>query len=155
VDREVGVSVKGLEKLEAWRKAKDFALRVYREILPLLPPEEKWALNQQLRRSAASIPANIAEGHGRYYFQDNVRFCYYARGSLEETLSHIVLAHEVGYLPDALYQSVESDGENLNRLINGYIGYLKRNKQGASEPGANHVIREDSEPYLTDPSGVE
>jgi len=146
------VSVKGLEKLEAWRKAEDFALRVYREVLPLLPPEEKWALNQQLRRSAASIPANIAEGHGRYYYQDDVRFCYYARGSLEETLSHIVLAHELNYIPKALYGSLEQDGENLNRLINGYIGYLKRSKQGASEPGANHVIREDTELYLTEPT---
>jgi four helix bundle protein len=149
------VSVKGLENLEAWRKAKDFALRVYRQALPLLPPEEKWALNQQLRRSAASIPANVAEGHGRFYYQDNVRFCYYARGSLEETLSHIVLAHELGYIPKALYGSLEQDGEGLNRLINGYIGYLKRSKKGASEPGADHAMREAAEPYITDPSSQE
>jgi four helix bundle protein len=123
--------------------------------LPLLPPEEKWALNQQLRRSAASIPANIAEGHGRYYYQDNVRFCYYARGSLEETLSHVVLSHELGYIPDVLFDSLSVDGDDLNRLINGYIAYLKRSKQGASEPGATHAIRELPEPYIVDPSGLE
>ena len=85
------MSISGLEKLDVWCKARDFAVRVNKEILPLLPPEEKWSLNQQLRRSSQSVHANIAEGHGRFYFQDNVRFCYIARGSLEETLS--VLSH--------------------------------------------------------------
>jgi four helix bundle protein len=117
-------------------------VRVNKEMLPLFPPEEKWSLNQQLRRSSQSIPANIAEGHGRFYFQDNVRFCYIARGSLEETLSHLVYAYKVGYISEPLYKSFAVDGENLNRLINGYIGFLKRSKQGANEPGANYDVRE-------------
>ena len=78
------MSIKGLERLETWKKSRDFALSVYKEVLPLLPLEEKWGLNQQIRRSAQSVPANIAEGYGRYYYQENVRFCYVARGSLEE-----------------------------------------------------------------------
>jgi four helix bundle protein len=134
--------ISGLEKLDVWCKARDFAVRIYREVIPSLPPEEKWVLNQQLRRSSQSIPANIAEGHGRFYFQDNVRFCYIDRGSLEETLSHIVYANKVGYLPDVLYKSLANDGENLNRLIDGYIGFLKRSKQRANEPGANNMVRD-------------
>lgn len=141
------MSVSGLEKVDVWCKARDFAGRVNREILPLLPPEEKWSLTQQLRRSSQSIPANIAEGHGRFYFQDNVRFCYIARGSLEETLSHVVYAHRVNYISDAIYNSLVVDGENLNRLINGYISFLKRSKQGANEPGANHAVREPDPDY--------
>ena len=136
------MSISGLEKLDVWCKARDFAVRVNKEILPLLPPEEKWSLNQQLRRSSQSVHANIAEGHGRFYFQDNVRFCYIARGSLEETLSHIVYAQKVGYVPETLYKSFAVDGENLNRLINGYIGFLKKSKLGANEPGANYSVRE-------------
>lgn len=101
------MSVKGLERLEAWSKSKDFALRLYREVLPLLPQEEKWSLNQQLRRSANSIPANIAEGYGRFYYQDNIRFCYNARGSLEESLSHLVMALEMNYIPRVLFDSLE------------------------------------------------
>lgn len=142
------MSVSGLEKLDVWNKAIGFATRVYKEVLPLLPSEEKYALLQQMRRSSQSIPANIAEGHGRFYFQDNVRFCYIARGSLEETLSHIVYAYKVGYLTDAVYKDMVADGENLNRLINGYIGFLKRSKQGANEPGANYVVRESSSDYI-------
>ncbi|PIZ25384.1 MAG: four helix bundle protein, partial [Chloroflexi bacterium CG_4_10_14_0_8_um_filter_57_5] len=136
------MSIQGLQRLEVWRRSKDFALRIYREILPLLPPEEKWALNQQLRRSSVSISANIAEGYGRYYYQDNVRFCYNARGSLEETLSHIIFCHEIGYIPASLFQELAGEGEEITRMINGYIAYLKKSKQGANEPGANQVIHE-------------
>lgn len=100
------MSISGLEKLDVWCKARHLAVRVHKEVLPLFPPEEKWSLNQQLRRSSQSIPANIAEGHGRFYFQDNLRFCYIARGSLEETLSHIDYANKVGYISEALYQSL-------------------------------------------------
>jgi len=144
------MSIQGLQRLEVWRRSKDFALRIYREILPLLPPEEKWALNQQLRRSSVSISANIAEGYGRYYYQDNVRFCYNARGSLEETLSHIIFCHEIGYIPASLFQELAGEGEEITRMINGYIAYLKKSKQGANEPGANQVIHELQAPYLVE-----
>jgi four helix bundle protein len=144
------MSVSGLEKLDVWCKARDFAVRIHKEILVLLPPEEKWVLNQQLRRSSQSIPANIAEGHGRFYFQENVRFCYIARGSLEETLSHIVHAQKVGYIPEPLYKSFVSDGEELNRLINGYIGFLKKSKQGSNEPGANYLVRDVQSDYVVE-----
>jgi four helix bundle protein len=148
------MSVGGLEKLDVWREARDFAVRINKEVLPLLPAEEKWVLNQQIRRSSQSIPANIAEGHGRFYFQDNVRFCYIARGSLEETLSHLVYAQSVGYIPDVLFKSFAQDGEDLNRLINGYIGFLKKSKQGANEPGANYSVREDASGYIAGDDSV-
>ena len=148
------MSISGLEKLDVWCKARDIAVRINKEILPLFPPEEKWTLNQQLRRSSQSIPANIAEGHGRFYFQENVRFCYIARVSLEESLSHIVYAYKVGYISETVYRSFEVDGENLNRLINGYIGFLKKSKQGANEPGANYSIREDLAAYTSEDNSL-
>jgi four helix bundle protein len=141
------MSIKSLETLEVWKKAKDFALRVYREVLPTLPAEEKWNLNQQLRRSSNSVAANVAEGYGRYYYQDNIRFCYNARGSLEETLSHLVICLEMKYIPRALFDSLEQDGEKLTQVINGYIGYLKKSKQGQDEPGGSRVAREPSPSY--------
>jgi four helix bundle protein len=144
------MSVEGLERLETWCKAKDFALRVYRQILPQLPPEEKWGLNQQLRRSVQSVPANIAEGYGRYYYQESIHFLYIARGSLDETLSHLILAAELAYLPKDIYESLIKDGEELARLINGYIAYLKRSRQGDKEPGSSMSIREAPDPYLMD-----
>jgi len=147
------MSIKSIESLETWRKAQEYALRIYRELIPLLPLEEKWGLCQQLRRSSTSIPANIAEGHGRYYYQDNVRFCYNARGSLEETLSHISFCYQINYIPEALYKELEQDGEKLSQLLNGYIAYLKRSKQGASEPGSNSAVRELQAPYTIEIPG--
>lgn len=101
-------NIQGLETLEAWKKAKAFVLVVYKEILPLLPADEKWHLNQQIRRSAQSVPAKLAEGHGRFYYQDNVRFCYIARGSLTETYTHLLLARDLGYISNELFDRLKS-----------------------------------------------
>ena len=143
-------NIQGLETLEAWKKARAFVLVVYKEVLPILPPEEKWHLSQQIRRAAQSVFANIAEGHGRFYYQDNVRFCYIARGSLTETYTHLVLARDLKYIPDELYNQLKSQIEELIRIINGYITYLKRSKRGENEPGANHAVREAEPDYVVE-----
>lgn len=144
------MSIQSLKRLQVWVRAKDFAVTSYKKVLPLLPADERWNLAQQLRRSSLSISANIAEGYGRFYFQDNVRFCYIARGSLAETLSHLVFAFEVGFIPEPLYKELESEGEEIEKMLNGYIGYLKKSKQGEHEPGADRIVREDTEPYITE-----
>ena len=105
----------------------------------------------QLRRSAQSIPANIAEGYGRFYFQEGVRFCYIARGSLEESFSHLTLAHQLGYLNDESYQQLNNRITELRMMINGYISFLKKSKRGISEPGAYDYIKEDSVAYNINP----
>jgi four helix bundle protein len=143
-------NIQGLETLEVWKKSRAFVLIVYKEVLPLLPAEEKWHLNQQFRRSAQSVPANIAEGHGRFYYQDNVRFCYIARGSLTETYTHLLLAYDLKYIPDELFNRLKNQIEELIRIINGYIAYLKRSKRGEKEPGANYIIRESSPEYFVE-----
>jgi len=145
------MSVDGLKRLKVWMRAKDFALKIHKQALLLLPSEEKWNLNQQLRRSSLSISANIAEGYGRFYYQDNVRFCYIARGSLEETLSHLTFSLEMKYISAELYKEFESEGEEIDKMLNGYIGFLKKSKQGANEPGANLVVHEEPAVYSTEP----
>ncbi|HEX9840199.1 MAG TPA: four helix bundle protein [Anaerolineales bacterium] len=112
------MSVMNLDKLEVWVRAKDFALAVYKDVAPHLPSDQKWNLTQQLKRAAQSIPANIAEGYGRYHFLDKVRFCYRARGSLTEVQSHMALAHEVGYLSDDVYKRMTALAESIGKQIN-------------------------------------
>jgi four helix bundle protein len=143
-------NIQGLETLEAWKRAKDLAVLVYKKVLPCLPVEENSNLAYQLRRSIASVPANIAEGHGRFYYQENVRFCYIARGSLIESFSHLALAQELDFIPLELQKEVRDQIEDLIRILNGYIAFLKRSKRGANEPGSNLVIREDLAAYQTD-----
>jgi hypothetical protein len=77
-----------------------------------------------------------------------VRFCYIARGSLEETLSHLVFCYEVGLVPSVIYQPLEQEGAEIGKMLNGYISYLKASKQGENEPGAKTVLHEDIAPYI-------
>ncbi|HKY55323.1 MAG TPA: four helix bundle protein [Anaerolineales bacterium] len=142
------MTVMNLDKLDVSVRAKDFALAVYKEVVPHLPNDEKWNLAQQLKRAAQSIPANIAEGHGRFHFLDNVRFCYIARGSLTEVQSHISLAYELGYLSDEIYNRMTTHAESIGKQLNNYIAYLKRSKQGEKEYPAGHTLREESELYI-------
>jgi len=148
------MSVEGLQRLKVWVRAKDFVLKIYEKVLPLIPLEEKWNLTSQLRRSSLSISANIAEGYGRFYYQENIRFCYIARGSLEETLSHLVVAFEAKYIPEAVYEQFETEGEEIDKMLNGYIAFLKKSKQGADEPGAGYFTHDETACYSVEPPGI-
>jgi four helix bundle protein len=138
------------EKLTTWQKAHQLMIDIHKKLVPVFPKEEKYDLADQVRRSSKSVPANIAEGSGRYYSMDNVRFCYNARGSLDETLSHLIAARDLGYCPAPLYQDLRSQIEEIRRLLNGYISWLKMKKIGENEPGAKLVIHEISPEYLVD-----
>ena len=94
------------------------------------------------------MPATIVEGAGRFYYMDNVRFCYHARGSLDETLSHLIAARDLGCCPISLYEDLRSQIEETRRLLNGHITWLKAKKVGENEPGAKLIIHEISPEYL-------
>ena len=145
------MTVMNLDKLEVWCKARDFATMIYNHVVPLLPSGEKYNLADQLKRAAVSVPANIAEGHGRHYYQDNVRFCYIARGSLTEIQSHLSLAKKLEFIPEQVYITATGEAESVARAINGWIAYLKKSKIGANEPGAPRTLHEDPPEYTTNP----
>ncbi len=132
----------GFEKLKVWQKAHAFMLDIHRRLLPSLPREEKYGLSDQIRRSSKSIGANIAEGNGRFYYMDNVRFCYQARGSLDETINHLKAALDMGYCEKSLYDELREQAEEIRRMLNGYVTWLKKQKIGEKEPGANLYVRE-------------
>jgi four helix bundle protein len=118
----------GLNDLLVWRKARELAVFICKEVLPQFPKEERYALEQQLRRSVQSIPANIAEAYGRYTFQEGLRFLYIARGSLEETYSHLILAEDLEYISRHKVTVGIQIYQETARLLNGYIEYIKRSK---------------------------
>jgi len=146
---------KGFEGLVVWQKAHQLMLDVYRRLVPVLPPEEKWDLGSQIRRSSKSIGANIAEGYGRYYYMDNVRFCYNARGSLDETTNHLRDAHDLGYCLTSLYRELRAQAAEVRKLLNGYISWLKTQKTGEKEPGANLYLKEASAEYFIETASDE
>jgi four helix bundle protein len=136
---------KGLETLIVWKKAIQFAKYICKIIVAKFPEQEKYALASQIRRSAQSIPANIAEGYGRFYYQEGIRFAYIARGSLEETHSHLTYACEMDYISSTEYDDLKKRIGEVRKLIDGYINYLKRTKRGRSEPGAHYYISSNSD----------
>jgi four helix bundle protein len=74
-----------LDDFELYRLGREFRKKTYR-LMKLLPSEEKYALANQMRRAAVSITNNIAEGHGRWHYQENIRFCRISRGSVGELI---------------------------------------------------------------------
>jgi four helix bundle protein len=140
------------ETLKVWQKSHQLMLDVHQKLLPLLPKEEKYGLADQVRRSSKSVGANIAEGAGRFYFMDNVRFCYMARGSLDETLNHLLVSKDLSFCKNELYEDLRVQIEEIRRLLNGYITWLKTKKIGANEPGATLAVHELPAEYLVDPT---
>jgi four helix bundle protein len=139
------------ETLKVWQKAHAFMVEIHRQLLPSIPKEEKYGLSDQIRRSSKSIGANIAEGNGRFYYMDNVRFCYNARGSLDETINHLKASLDLGFCEKDLYDKLREQAEEIRRMLNGYITWLKTQKTGAKEPGANLNIRETQADYMAQP----
>jgi len=140
------------ETLKVWQKTHAFMLDIHEHLLPLFPKEEKYGLADQIRRSSKSVGANIAEGNGRFYYMDNVRFCYQARGSLDETINHLKVALDLEYCQKGLYDQFREKAEEIRRMLNGYITWLKTQKTGAKEPGASIYVREESEEYIVHPA---
>lgn len=115
------------EELEVWQEAHALALKIYK-ISNTFPPKEQFRLTNQLCRAASSVPANIAEGKGRYYGKDYMRFLYIARGSLEETRYHLILARDLGYIDLNEWDSLIDRLDKVGKLLNGLINSIKIGK---------------------------
>lgn len=115
------------EDLEVWKTARAFRICLS-ELLKTFPESEKYRLKDQISRASRSITANIAEGFGRFHFQENIQFCRQARGSLFEVLDHLICAFDEGYITNTKLEALKKDFEHCLKLLNGYIAYLKKAK---------------------------
>lgn len=88
--------VKSFDNLEVWQLGRDLVTKVY-TLTASLPESETFGLTAQTKRAALSVPANIAEGFGRYHYMDKAKFYLNARGSLYELKSHLLIAQDLGY----------------------------------------------------------
>jgi four helix bundle protein len=116
------------EDLEVYEAAREFRKKIY-ALIKKLPPEEKFNLVSQMRRAATSLTNNIAEGHGRYHYQENIQFLRHSRGSLEELLDDLNICTDEQYFLEAEIESLKVESFNLLHRINGYAAYLRRRKQ--------------------------
>lgn len=113
--------------LEVWQKRRDLRKEIW-EICKKFPPEEKFRLADQMIRASRSATANLAEGYGRYHYQENIQFCRQSRGSVYELLDHISVAKECEYIDDVQEEYLINETKGVIRLLNGYIKYLQSRK---------------------------
>lgn len=115
---------KSYENLEVWKEARKMVSDVY-QLTKKFPKEEQYGLTNQLRRSAVSVPSNIAEGMGRNHTKDKIQFYYISRGSLFEAETQIILAFDQNFFTSSELQSMRQQIELCKKLLNGFINYHK------------------------------
>jgi four helix bundle protein len=113
-----------------------------------LPNFEKYELGRQIRRASVSLTNNIAEGHGRYHYLDEIKFQLQSRGSLAELIDDLNVCQDEDYLSAAEIVELKEQAKEVQRLINGYIRFLRSRKSGVSP-----TVRESDDEELVDELG--
>jgi four helix bundle protein len=118
-----------LDNFELYVLARTYRRRIY-QLIRQLPNDEKYCLDKKMRRAAMSVSNNVAEGHGRWQYQEFIHFCRIARGSIGEIIDDLnaFLDEKWGIANDIV--ALKDDGYALIARINGYIAYLQKSKQG-------------------------
>jgi four helix bundle protein len=114
--------------VDAYKLAKEFANNIYR-LLQKFPPEERFALVDQMRRSAISVPANIAEGLGRFSIKERIHFLDIAYGSLTEALCETEIAHDNQYITSEEFANIDNLATRVSMTIYGLKKSLEIKKQ--------------------------
>ena len=117
----------GLETLEVYQAARRFRIKMY-ALSRRLPNVERFNLAPQIRDAARSLTNNIAEGHGRFHYQESTRFLRISRGSLEELVDDLSISLDEQYIESTEHQTLCSEAASVARLINGYIRFLQKRK---------------------------
>ena len=133
------------EDLELYQVARAFRKAMY-GLAHRLPAVEKFALASQIRRAAVSLTNNIAEGHGRFYFLEQIKFTLQARGSLEELIDDLNICEDEHYLAGKQIIALKQQGWRVRQLIDGYIRYLRQQTNAATPR-----VKQDDPSYLDDP----
>jgi four helix bundle protein len=147
-------SFRTFEDLEVYQVAREFRKAMY-AVNRRLPAVEKFELGSQIRRAAVSLTNNIAEGHGRYHYLDQIKFTLQARGSLQELIDDLNVCNDEQYLSANEVDTLKQHGWRVYQLINGYIRYLRDRKAGVTlvmheSPPAYGMADDELDALLTD-----
>ncbi|MGB3007184.1 MAG: four helix bundle protein [Chitinophagaceae bacterium] len=124
----------GFEELELWKKIREFKKEVSKEARGF-PSEEKFRLTDQIIRSSRSVNALISEGHGRFTYPDQIHFCVQARGSLTETINHLIDAFNEAYISQEKLNYFKTKAKEIERLLNGYLAFLRKKRDEVKKKG--------------------
>ena len=120
--------LKDFTSLVCWKDARELKLFFYRVVVPTLPKIEDFNLNIQIRKSAVSITANIAEGYGRFHYQEGIQFYRISRGSIYELKDHLISCHDLEYINQKQFDQGIQLIEKAKITLNGFINYIKKRK---------------------------
>ena len=124
--------VRDFTDLVVWQTARTFRKNIYL-VCRGFPKQETFELSSQMRRAAVSVTANLAEGYGRFSYQENMQFCRQSRGSVYEIRDHLTTALDAGYITPEQYKQFDLQAIAVVKLINGYVRATKqRQLQSAS-----------------------
>jgi len=115
------------EDLTVWQRCRELRKKVS-SLAKSFSKNEQFRLVDQMVRASRSVTANIAEGYGRYHYQENIQFCRQARGSLYELLDHFVAALDEKYIKQSELEKFRTEIFESVKILNGYIKYLKEKK---------------------------
>lgn len=115
-----GIIDKPHKKLDVWKLSMEFVLHIF-DITKTFPAEEKIVLIPQMRRSALSIPSNIAEGAGRNTKKEFANFLHVSQGSLSELDTQLEIALRLKYIAADLYDKLNTTMERLDKMLTGLI----------------------------------
>ena len=119
------------EDLHCWKVCTELR-RFVSDLTKTYPKEETYALSDDMRRAARSTTHNIAEGFGRFHYQENIQFCRQSRGSLYELLDQMLTSKDEGYISVEQYQKARALISKAVAVLNGYIRYLSQQKKEAT-----------------------
>ncbi len=115
--------IRSYRDLKVWQKSMDLTVRTY-EVTRRFPSEEKYGLVSQMRRAAASVPANIAEGRAMRSTKEFIQMLGIARGSLAELETFVTLSERLGLIRSETSESLLEDCAEINRMMNGLMRAL-------------------------------
>lgn len=119
--------------LPVYKACREFRKKITTLVKKQFPKTEEYHLKAQVLDSSRSVTANIAEGFGRFHYQENIQFCRQSRGSLDETLEHVITAYDEKYITKELLTEMNKNYKDCLKQLNGYIKYLKTAKQGGDK----------------------
>jgi four helix bundle protein len=135
--------MKNFEELDCWKKAAELRRRLS-DLVKRFPGDEKYRLRDQILRASRSVTANIAEGFGRYHYQEYVQFCRQSRGSLFELVDHLIVARDEKYISEHEFLEFKTEVENCLVVLNGFINYLLKAKSNSNskfeEPESSYEL---------------
>ena len=116
------------EDLEVWKESRVLRIEVDK-LVKKFPGDEKYKIIHQMIRASRSITNNIAEGYGRFHYQENILFCSHSRGSAFELLDDIIICKDKEYIDSDEYERFKAQCNSVIKLLNGYINYLIKQKE--------------------------